>query len=76
MANKQDCLGDSIDLRFIKGKERDGSEDSGPTPEEGVRLIKAFRSIKNAALRTASIKFLEKLAETRDLQTSLRLFND
>jgi hypothetical protein len=76
MANKQDCLGDSIDLRFMKGKGRDRSEDSGPTPEEGVRLIKAFRGIKNADLRSAGIRFLEKLADTRDLQASLRLFID
>jgi hypothetical protein len=33
-----------------------------PPPEEGVRLIRAFHSIKKAAVRNAIIKIVEELS--------------
>jgi len=42
--------------------ERAGSS-SRPAPEEGVRLIHAFRSIKQSALREAIIRLVEELSE-------------
>ena len=34
-----------------------------PTPEEGVRLVKAFHKIENAALRSAIVKLVEELSQ-------------
>jgi hypothetical protein len=40
------------------------SEDQrwAPSPEEGARLVKAFHSIENAAVRNAIVKCVEELA--------------
>jgi hypothetical protein len=34
----------------------------GPSPEEGLRLIKAFMSIKDPALRTTILEIVDKIA--------------
>jgi hypothetical protein len=67
-----------IDLDNPRIARRRGDEDRerAPTPEEGVRLIKAFRSIDKASLRNAVINFVEDLSETDNLQVSLRAFLD
>jgi hypothetical protein len=44
-----------------------------PTPQEGLRLVKAFHRIKEGRLRVAAISFLEELADTHDLDAALRL---
>jgi hypothetical protein len=37
-------------------------ERRAPTPEEGLRLVKAFLRIDNAPLREAIIKIVERLS--------------
>jgi hypothetical protein len=44
-----------------------------PTPQEGVRLVKAFHRIKDARLRDAATHFVEGLADTHDLDAAVRL---
>ena len=41
---------------------------SSPSPEEGRRLVVAFMSIKNAAVRDAIINLIERMS--RDLKDS------
>jgi hypothetical protein len=43
---------------------RQGEEDErrAPTPEEGLRLVKAFLRIDNAPLRDAIVKIVEHLS--------------
>jgi hypothetical protein len=60
----------------ITGRRGDENQERAPTPEEGVRLIKAFHSIEKASLRVAAIKFVEQLSETGNLQASLRALLD
>ena len=38
-------------------------EKKTPTPEEGVRLVKAFHKIENPALRKAIVKLVEELSQ-------------
>jgi hypothetical protein len=41
-----------------------GDEENFPaTTEEGLRLVRAFRLIENAALRHAAIRFVEEISE-------------
>ena len=76
MGYKQARSAESKDLPFIKPKERDRAGANAPTPEEGIRLIKAFHRIKNASLRKDIIIFIEKLSEAGELQASLCAFFD
>jgi hypothetical protein len=76
MGYKQARSAESKDLPFIMPKDRDSAGANAPTPEEGIRLIKAFHSIKNVALRKAIVIFIEKLSETGELQAGLRAFSD
>jgi hypothetical protein len=48
-------------------------EPRAPTPQEGVRLVKAFHRIKEARLRDAATNFVEGLADTHDLDAAVRL---
>ena len=41
---------------------RNGNEAKAPTPEEGVRLIRAFLQLEDEALRSAIVKFVEELS--------------
>jgi hypothetical protein len=50
--------------------------DRVPTPEEGLRLVKAFHRIKEARLRDAATNFVEGLADTHDLEAAVRLLLD
>jgi hypothetical protein len=47
-----------------------------PTPEEGLRLVKAFHRIKEARLRDAATNFVEGLADTHDLDAAVRRLLD
>jgi len=47
-----------------------------PTPEEGLRLVKAFHRIKDARLRDAAANFVEGLADTHDLHAAVRRLLD
>jgi hypothetical protein len=60
----------------IARRRGDENQERAPTPEEGVRLIKAFHSIEKASLRIAIVKFVEQLSETGNLQASLRALLD
>ena len=51
-------------------------ENREPTPQEGVRLVKAFHRIKEARLRDAATNFVEGLADTHDLEAAVRLLLD
>ena len=51
-------------------------ENRAPTPQEGLRLVKAFHRIKDARLRDAAAKFVEGLADTHDLDAAVRLLRD
>ncbi len=61
-----------ISLAGTKGASIDGSQldRSGPSsrskPEEGHRLMRAFVSIRQAALREAIVKFVDELSTLRD----------
>jgi hypothetical protein len=43
------------------------NKDDVITPEEGVRLVQAYVSIRNPALRWAVVKFIGELAKARCL---------
>ncbi len=47
-----------------------------PTPQEGVRLVKAVHRIKEPRLREAATHFVEALADTHDLHAAVRLLLD
>jgi hypothetical protein len=51
-------VSDQVDPRTAKRRK----EKTTPTPEEGVRLVKAFCKIENAALRNAIVKLIEELS--------------
>jgi hypothetical protein len=51
-------------------------ENREPTPQEGVRLVKAFHRIKDARLRDAAANFVEGLADTHDLHAAVRRLLD
>ena len=51
-------------------------ENREPTPQEGVRLVKAFHRIKDARLRDAAANFVEALADTHDLHAAVRRLLD
>ena len=80
------CFGGSSDQQDILFKraetisigsqiERVG-ENREPTPQEGVRLVKAFHRIKDARLRDAATNFVEGLADTHDLHAAVRRLLD
>jgi hypothetical protein len=48
-------------------------ENREPTPQEGLRLVKAFHRIKEPRLRDAATRFVEGLADTHDLDAAVRL---
>jgi hypothetical protein len=50
--------------------------DRVPTPEEGLRLVKAFHRIKEARLRDAATNFVEGLADTHDLDAAVQRLLD
>jgi hypothetical protein len=60
------------------GRSRIGSqigrlgENREPTPQEGLRLVKAFHRIKEPRLRDAAAKFVEGLADTHDVDAAVR----
>ncbi len=51
-------------------------DNPAPTPQEGLRLVKAFHRIKEPRLRDAATKFVEGLADTHDLDAAVRLLHD
>jgi hypothetical protein len=51
-------------------------ENREPTPQEGIRLVKAFHRIKDARLRNAAANFVEELADTHDLHAAVRRLLD
>jgi hypothetical protein len=51
-------------------------ENRAPTPQEGLRLVKAFHRIKEPRLRDAAARFVEGLADTHDLDAAVRLLLD
>jgi hypothetical protein len=51
-------------------------DDRAPTPQEGLRLVKAFHRIKEPRLRDAATKFVEGLADTHDPDAAVRLLRD
>jgi hypothetical protein len=53
----------NLDNPGIARRRGDDDEEGAPTPEEGVRLIKAFHRIKNAALRDDIVTWVEKLSQ-------------
>jgi hypothetical protein len=48
-------------------------ENREPTPQEGLRLVKAFHRIKEPRLRDAATRFVEGLADTHDVDAAVRL---
>jgi hypothetical protein len=52
------------------------SDNRAPTPQEGLRLVKAFHRIKEPRLRDAATKFVEGLADTHDVDAAVRLLGE
>jgi len=48
------------------GRRNPAGASSRPTPEDGVRLIRAFMNVKQAGLREAIIQFVEELSKLRE----------
>jgi hypothetical protein len=66
MAAKDASRMSSLDIS-ARSKESDFPQGSfGPDPEEGVRLLRAFLSIPQAALREAVIELAAKFAASAD----------
>ena len=76
-SDQQDIFFKRAETRYRSGSqiERVG-ENREPTPQEGVRLVKAFHRIKEARLRDAATHFVEALADTHDLHAAVRLLLD
>jgi hypothetical protein len=39
-----------------------GSHDCGPSPAEGLRMVRAFSNIRDVAVRVAIVELIEKIA--------------
>lgn len=61
--------GDERPVHWLKPSEsiqHDRVDDVGVSPEEGVRLVTAYASIRNPSLRQAVLNFIRELAKASD----------
>ncbi len=66
MAQKETFLADPANAQMDGGQRDRSRHTSRPNPEEGHRLMRAFLTLRQAALREAVIKFVNELSTLQD----------
>ena len=57
------------DASIIDGQRERSRDSAGPNPAEGHRLMRAFLSIEQAAVRKTIVNFVMELSAVRDKET-------